>query len=133
MQHQILNPPIRTVCTTPFGAASDRPVFVVETYYNSTTKGWYRKYSDGVIEQGGYESGLARNTETTYNLVAPLATADILTFNATVEHNGTTSYSNIHGSLALSSITTTQFTVHYDTYDTGITGFYWEVRGKWSA
>lgn len=31
-----------------------KPITVIESSYDTTTKRWYRKYSDGWIEQGGY-------------------------------------------------------------------------------
>ncbi len=36
---------------------NQKPRVIVETYYNSSTKEWYRIYSDGWIEQGGKVTG----------------------------------------------------------------------------
>ena len=81
MQHPNLNPPIKSVCTTPTSATSDNCVFIVETYKNGAE--WYRKYSDGVIEQGGALSGLSRNVRTTFNFITPFTNANTVTIHVT--------------------------------------------------
>lgn len=139
MQHPNFNPPIKSVCTTAAGATPTNPVVIVETYYKSgldsttgITDGWYRKYSDGRIEQGGFISGeLTRNAESTHSLVTSFTDSNVAVF-LTVRFSSASLSSYIHGGLALSSvdITNSTFTVHCDTYTSGMEGFYWEASGR---
>ncbi len=127
MQHPNLDPPIKSVCTTPFGASASNPVFIVETYYNSTTKEWYRKYSDGTIEQGGWGNDLVKDAVFTHNFVTAFTDANSVTMEFTfisAEH-----YANIRGGLQAASNTTTTFSVHCDTYINNNGGYYWTARG----
>jgi hypothetical protein len=75
-----------TIAETPYsgsatsigGASATKPAVVVESQYNSTS--WYRKYSDGWIEQGGIISPMQtgnNNNQTNYSTVTlPKAFAD---------------------------------------------------------
>ena len=127
MQHPNLNPPIKSVCTTTNGASSNNPVFIVETYYNSTTKEWYRKYSDGVIEQGGYGDDLIKDSLVTHNFVIPFTKIDTVQIHLTTVSNG--AYNNLRSGLAAVLNTTTTFTLNCDTFIDNISGYYWEARG----
>lgn len=127
MQHPNLNPPIKSVCTTPFGASASNPVFIVETYCNSTTKEWYRKYSDGVIEQGGYGDDLIKDSLVTHNFVIPFTKIDTVQIHLTTVSNG--AYNNLRSGLAAVLNTTTTFTLNCDTFIDNISGYYWEARG----
>lgn len=129
MQQPNLNPPIKSICKTRDGAKLNKPVYVVETYKNGTE--WYRKYSDGVIEQGGYITGLLNlNEEWTFDFVTSFTDPNSVTMHVTAIFTG--NYSNYRGGITISSITTDKFTVWSDAltgtaYKT--TDAYWEARG----
>lgn len=129
MQQPNLNPPIKSICKTRDGAKLNKPVYVVETYKNGTQ--WYRKYSDGVIEQGGYITGLERlNEEWTFDFVTSFTEPNSVTMHVTAIFAG--DHSNYRGGITISSITTDKFTVWSDAltgtaYKT--TDAYWEARG----
>lgn len=125
MQHPNLNPPIKTVCTTPNDASSSNPVFIVETYKNGTE--WYRKYSDGVIEQGGWGNDLVKDAESIHNFVTAYTDADSVNIHFTFISTDT--YSSDRGGLQVSSNTTTTFSVHCDTGINNNGGYYWTARG----
>lgn len=48
---------------------------IVDSYYDNTTKSWYRVYSDGWCEQGGLTSVMS-NTQCNATLVRPFANTD---------------------------------------------------------
>ena len=126
MQHTNHNKEaVKTLCTTPTGANPSNPVFVVETYKNGTE--WYRKYSDGVIEQGGWGNDLVKDSTFTHNFVTEFTDANTVSVHFTFI--STASYSNYRGGLALESNTTSTFTVHCDTYIDNNGGYYWTARG----
>lgn len=66
-----------TICTTQAGttstASNEVPAVVVKNYRNG--KSWYRVFSDGWVEQGGYRTG-SENTFVTFNLLKSFATTD---------------------------------------------------------
>ncbi len=127
MQHPNLNPPIKSVCTTPTGASASNPVFIVETYYNSTTKEWYRKYSDGVIEQGGRLNNLYKDNTVSGTFIKSYTNAASISMHFTFI--STSSYSERRGGLAINSISKTGFSVHSDNYVNNSGGYYWTARG----
>ena len=125
MQKPNLNPPIKSVCTTTNAATATNPVFLVETYKNGTE--WYRKYSDGVIEQGGWGNDLAVNAVFTHNFVTPYTDANSVSVHLTFISTAT--YSNVRGNLNIASNTTDTFSVHCDTFINNNGGYYWRARG----
>lgn len=126
MQHTNPNPPIKSVCTTTNAATSTNPVFIVETYKDGTE--WYRKYSDGTIEQGGWGDDLVKDAEFTHNFVTAFTDTDSVNMEFTFISSAT--YSNVRGGLAMASNTTTTFNVHCDTYINNNGGYYWRATGK---
>lgn len=126
MQKPNLNPPIRSVCTTSAGAASNNPVFIIETYRNGTE--WYRKYSDGTIEQGGWGNDLVKDAVFTHNFVTVFTDADSVSMDFTFI--SASHYANARGGLALASNTDTTFTVHCDSFINNNGGYYWRAVGK---
>lgn len=52
-----------TKATTTSSASADAPAYIVQNYKSG--KSWYRVWSDGWIEQGGYYSGSGNNKEVT--------------------------------------------------------------------
>lgn len=122
------HPPVKAICSTVSGAKADTPVYVVETYKNGTE--WYRKYSDGVIEQGGYITELTTNNEKTFPFVVQFQDPSSVTMHITAIFTG--DYSIYRGGITASNITSSEFTVWSD----GMTGSayktttaYWEARG----
>lgn len=103
-----------TICTTPAAttstASSSAPAVVVENYKNGNA--WYRVWSDGWIEQGGYVSATTAAANQTVNLnkaftttnffaVAALAagsTVDLGSFQTDVFAKTTTSFKTVHSS-----------------------------------
>lgn len=68
----------RTICDTPATttstATAQKPAVIVKNYYNSSTKEWYRIWSDGWCEQGGYKlTNGAYNWSTTINFLVSFA------------------------------------------------------------
>lgn len=90
------------------GASATKPAVVVESYRSGNT--WYRKYSDGWIEQGGTFTGHSRaDTVYTYNFAKAFASS-----NATVMlQTGTVGHYGYGYELVLNSVTTTQFKVQF--------------------
>lgn len=128
MQLPNLNPPVKAICTTLDGARTNVPVYVVKTYQDGTE--WYRKYSDGTIEQGGYITGLSTNSEKTFPFVIAFQDPSSVTMHVTNIFTG--DYSTYRGGITISSITNSEFTVWSDAL-TGSTyknnTAYWEARG----
>lgn len=93
--------------------------FQVPTSSNNYT--WYRKYSSGWVEQGGYKTSGAAGATT---ITLPVEMASISFFPQVTRMGGSTSTSNIDV-WARQPTTTTSFTA-YTASDTGIV---WEVRG----
>lgn len=135
MQKPNLNPPIRGVCTTSGGATSDKPVFVIKSYRNGNS--WYRKYSDGTIEQGGYTDTLpaATDTSTTINFIEQYTTDNIQIFLTPVFSSKPTTGNN-GGMMAcnlVNNLSTQQyyaFDIYWDTRLNNLEGCYWLAVGK---
>lgn len=134
MQKPNLNPPIRSVCTTSDGAASYSPVFITGTYYDAAYdsnsndyKRWYRKYSDGTIVQGAYREDADKAAVWTVPFVTPFTTTDI-DIQITPVFNAKPT--QINGGMAVASITSSNFSIHGDTYISATQGYYWEATGK---
>lgn len=128
MQLQNLNPPVKAICTTTDGARDNVPVYVVKTYKDGTE--WYRKYSDGTIEQGGYITGLSTNTEKTFPFVTQFINPDSVTMHVTNIFTG--DYSTYRGGIAVTAVTNDTFTVWADALTSATykdTTAYWEARG----
>lgn len=128
MQRPNLNPPIKSICSGTQSATSDNPVFVVETYRDGTE--WYRKYSDGTIEQGGYITGLENNAEKTFNFIESYRFPDSVTMHVTNIFTG--DYSTYRGGITVGVITKSTFTVWSDANTSSTykdTTAYWEARG----
>lgn len=124
MQHPSTNI-IKSVCTSPSGASSSNPVVIIETYMDGTE--WYRKYSDGTIEQGGWGNDLVNGQEVTHNFVTAFTDASSVSVHFTFI--STSSYSGDRGGLGLGSNTTSTFNVHCDTRTDNSNGYYWVARG----
>ena len=118
--------PVKSICTGVDSAASNNPVYIVETYRNGTQ--WYRKYSDGVIEQGGVIDGLTLNKETSYSFVVPFSNDNTVTMHLTNIFSDTAE-ANYRGGLSVSTVTTTGFTVFADGFTRYASTAYWEARG----
>jgi len=111
-----------------------KPISVVESYYDATTKRWFRKYSDGWIEQGGYYevTGTWDNYAkfnitfgSDYNFTStPVMVHCIQTTTAASTSGG---YQGLYG---VSNVSSTGFTycTGYIT-NTNSTGFYWTAKG----
>lgn len=137
MQHPNLNPPIKSVCTTPSGASASNPVFIIETYYNSTTKEWYRKYSDGVVEQGGFATPpAADNSAATIPFIVPYTESNITIFLvdvfSRVPSSGTYNGGIQAYDIVLDSNTNkyTQFKAWWDVSVSASSGCFWRAIGR---
>lgn len=136
MQKPNLNPPIRSVCTTSAGAASNNPVFIVETYKNGTE--WYRKYSDGTIEQGGFAAppSAASDASVTIPFIVPYTESNITIFITDV-FNSVPSAGTYHGGIQATNIQLNSNTNKYVSFnawwDVGTgssSGCFWRAIGK---
>lgn len=101
MQHPNPNPPIKSVCTDKNAATTTNPVFIVDTYKNGTE--WYRKYSDGTIEQGGWCNNLVQDAVFTNDFIVPYTDAGSVSIHLTFISAAT--YSNTRGGLNVASNT----------------------------
>ena len=137
MQHINLNAIDGYTTTAPSSTeliTPDRqPISVVESFYDATTKRWYRKYSDGWIEQGGYYevTGTWDNyakfdvTFGDYNFTDTPVIVHCI--RATTAASASGGYQGLYG---VSNVSATGFT-----YCTGYitnansTGFYWIAKG----
>ena len=126
MQHPILDPPIKSVCTTTSEASSMNPVFIIETRYDSAKGNWYRKYSDGVIEQGGYGTDQVAESTWEVDFMVEYTTTNI-DIHITPVFDAVPSAFN--GGMAVDAITTEGFTIHGDNSVSATQGYYWEARG----
>lgn len=133
-QHTSCSPIDRLTTTAPgtTNAASKRePISVVESSYNPTTKRWYRKYSDGWIEQGGYYG--VTGTWSNYDAFDvtfddyPFTQAPVMIHCVQASSGSGSGYQGLYG---VSNVSATGFT-----YNTGYTananssGFYWTAKG----
>lgn len=103
-----------TAATTTSTASSTTPAVVVENYVNGTS--WYRVWSDGWCEQGGYSTSssvtfLQQMANTNYNICL------------TSYRNGLTSSGDFR---YITSYSTTGFSKDLDTDET----FWWRVEGQ---
>ena len=106
--------PASTVST----ASKDRPAVVVENYRSGTS--WYRKWSDGWIEQGGKIS--ISSAGQVVNLLVPMSDTNY--------HCNSTGGTSKFGNTVMYSLTTTSFqawTSDDDSFNAGI--LFWEVKG----
>lgn len=93
---------------------------------NSSTY-WYKKYSDGWIEQGGYiEVTIA--TDGNYTLTFPNAfTAAPISVTTTVMNPRS---GDANGNeLMINSVTATNALIYNDGYSNNMVGFFWEAKG----
>lgn len=122
-----------TAPSTTNSASASKPVVVVESYYDATTKRWYRKYSDGWIEQGGYYdngSGMTNYQQLTvtfgsdYNFTEAPLMVHCMQYSTGDTGSG---YAGLYG---VSDVSATGFTycVGY-TGNGNSTGFYWTAKG----
>ena len=110
-----------------------------------TSSGWYRKYSDGWIEQGGYVAGvLDRHASATFTFLQAYSTAPVITYiscipfgssrDIYIDKNGTF-YDTANGlGRAVLQTTTTTFTIYQNggsaEDDYFAMGVYFVVCGK---
>lgn len=95
---------------------------VIET--GSNENGWWRKWSDGFIEQWGYKPSAGRGTDTTYDYPIPFTTQESIVIHATMENTGgfgTESYNRAR----VVSVTQFQLRQSYDHF----AGIYWSSKG----
>lgn len=136
MQHKNLNAIDGYTTTAPSSMALvvpvRKPITVVQTYYDTTTKRWFRKYSDGWIEQGGfYEvtgtwANYAKFT-VTFGADYNFTQAPLMIHCIQVTSGSDSGYQGLYG---VSDVSASGFT-----YNTGYitnansTGFYWTAKG----
>ncbi|MBQ3350252.1 MAG: hypothetical protein IJG38_07620 [Thermoguttaceae bacterium] len=129
MQHININPIRKLSTSTPstinqVGVLS--PVTVVETYHDGNN--WYRKYSDGWIEQGGYESisSMTQYGTKTITFITPFQTT-CLNVHCGIEISGVSGRdAGLHG---IQDVSTIGFTWTNGDQATTQTGIYWTAKG----
>lgn len=98
---------------------------VVDSYKNGTE--WYRVWSDGWCEQGGYiSSAMASNTTTTVTLHHPMKDGNY-TITACERYTSGTSDNNNENYWINAAPTTTKFTLYNSAG--GYKTLYWRVEG----
>lgn len=136
MQHKNLNAIDGYTSTAPSSTAlivpDRKPITVVQSFYDSTTKRWFRKFSDGWIEQGGYYE--VTGTWSNYAQF-PVAFGVEYEFTETPVmihciQESTGSDSGYQGLYGVANASTTGF-VYWTGYITNkkSTGFYWTAKG----
>ena len=94
-------------------------------------RNWYRKYSDGWIEQGGYVPTPMVNDDKTLTPIKfhiPFINVPLSLRTQTIKKNNTAIAGN-QLCRAFDSLTNTTFWVVNDGYGAGVTGYYWEASG----
>ena len=136
MQHKNLNAIIGYTTTAPSSTVltvpAKKPITVVESSYDTTNKRWFRKYSDGWIEQGGYYevSGTWSNYakfEVIFGVGYNFTQAPLMVHCIQVTSGSDGGYQGLYG---VSDITATGFTfcTGYITNAKSL-GFYWTAKG----
>lgn len=133
-QHAFISPVTGLTTATPRttnSASITLPITVVDTYHNGDS--WYRKYSDGWVEQGGYVNA---TSVTAYGAVSPSVTfvtpftTACLMVKCTPVHSATTTNANNDYELhVVQDVSTTGFTYRKGSGGTNLTGFYWQAKG----
>lgn len=103
------------------------PISVVETYHSGNS--WYRKYSDGWIEQGGYYE-----TDSTWSNYNTFSVTFVTEFTAAplMVHcieTATGSSTGIQGLYGVQDVTKSGFTFVNTRTGSKQTGFYWTAKG----
>lgn len=131
MQHTITGlSPIKgfttTAPTTTNTASIKMPITVVEESHTAT--GWYRKYSDGWIEQGGYItiSSLSNYGSTTLTFTTPFTEAPLFVH---CNYGISTISGQYGGMIGVQNITTTGCTIRCGYQGSNTNGAYWEAKG----
>lgn len=108
------------------GASATKPAVVVESYRSGTS--WYRVYSDGWIEQGGYATGITNHTGSTITLLKAMADTDYHVLGMNYKSTNTVALNAI----CIKSKATSSMVLSTSAFDSNslITGVYWYVCGK---
>lgn len=100
---------------------------IVENY--SDNDYWYRKYDDGLIEQGG-KVMQAIGTDGTYIYTFPRAfTSTPIYMNITVIAPRSSDSYGHEFTIKKDYLLSTEVTIFNDCYGTNVQGFYWEAIG----
>lgn len=100
---------------------------IVENYNNGTY--WYKKYSNGLLEQGGYIATTI-TTGGSYNLTFPTTfTTSPLCFRTTMYAPRSSDSQGNALTVKNGTMTSTGVTLMNDGYNTNKQGFYWEAMG----
>jgi hypothetical protein len=100
------------------------PRYLVDSYYN-TNGDWWRKYSDGWVEQGGIHTPAAGSNTGTITYLVPFASANhIITMGFKRDH-----YNKYYPSV-ITSQTATGFNFADAGPGEGYNGFDWQACGK---
>lgn len=121
---------------TRFKLPRKRSMQIVESVFDDTINSWYRLYSDGWVEQGGWDNGTLDNSANLTLLKEMADTSYTILMSPTNRFYNGTSPGSDNNWLAFPFInkSTTQFQVKLWDSDSG-TGrgywpFYWMVKGK---
>lgn len=102
-------------------------ITVIENYTSPTN--WYRKYSNGWIEQGGYVA-TTFSTDSSTSLTFPVPfTTEPITFRLEVYAPRSSDSSGNGLVIKSNAITATGVTILNDGYGTNKKGYYWEACG----
>lgn len=112
-------PRCTTKATTTSSAANDKVAVIVKNYCNGTS--WYRVWSDGWKEQGGFFASAANNTSHTVTLLQSFSNTNysVLTTSSVSNHWAT-----------IESKATGSCVIRYSDYgNTAAGAFYWHACG----
>lgn len=96
-----------TAATTTSTASKDAPAYVIENYKSGNN--WYRKWSDGWIEQGGLKTGAYANAGENISLNTPFTGTDYTVVVSSVYGNDYTVEAAFYGNDTVISRGTTKF------------------------
>ena len=100
---------------------------IIENFSSDTF--WYRKYSDGFMEQGGKVSRTF-SADTTWSHTFPIPfTSAPLSITATFIAPRSADASGTEAGMINGTLTATGVTLCNDSYGTNKTGYYWEAKG----
>lgn len=100
-----------------------KSVAIVDTYFNASTKQWYRVYSDGWCEQGGYENSISGGIGTPVTFLKEMKDTNYAVFGG-ASKNATT----VTGTFFVNNLTVNGMDIDW-TNASMTDGCWWEIKG----
>ena len=102
--------------------------YITETWSSGTS--WYRKYSDGWIEQGGQAQTVTTANTTTITLYKQMASSAYTVYSSKDDASAALDVKSMPSGRAISSVTFTTFSTYNNSVTTGSITFDWLVMGQ---